>query len=481
MSPTKLLIEAIALALLLAPVVLAEPVASAAVAGSAVESSGIEGDVSAAEAEAPVAEAVPQPSEHEALDPQAETPPTDMAADLEAAPVTEGEMPPSGDPMLVETDGAWDSSSPHVPASLDPNGVADAPALEGAGESTAEATPSLGAIGYDSEGRRGRIHVVVARDTLWDISNAYLGTPWVWPSIWRDNSEIENPHLIHPGDHIWITPNEMRRVTPEEAAMLLANRPDEGSPAAAEDLAPQDAIAEPEPEMVAEPVDRGTYRVSSRESAGLITPDQLEASASIVERVPERVLMSQEDDVFIGLGEGEVEVGDQLTIFRTNVKVFDPDTGRLLGYHVDFLGWLEVRETFPETSRASIRMSTGEIEVADRVMPREPLPPEIAIQAGPRDVEGKISFFPNKRVLMGFNDFVYLNRGNLDGLEVGSPLEVYRPGRMANESTRQEKVEVPDLVIGEMLVVRVEAESSVALVTGTKTELELGDRFRGAN
>ena len=32
----------------------------------------------------------------------------------------------------------------------------------------------LGVVGYDSAGRRGRIHLVVVGDTLWDISYAYL-------------------------------------------------------------------------------------------------------------------------------------------------------------------------------------------------------------------------------------------------------------------------------------------------------------------
>jgi hypothetical protein len=271
----------------------------------------------------------------------------------------------------------------------------------------------------------------------------------------------------------------MRRVSPEEAAMLLANRPLKPAPAAMDEE--PEPMPEVVPELLAEPVDRGSYRVSAREMTGLITPTQLEASASIVDSVPERVLMSQEDSVYIGLGEADVEPGDQLTIFRTNEKVFDPDTGALLGYHVDILGWVEVVETYPETSLARIGMSTSEIEITDRLMPREPLPAEIPIQASPQEVEGKISFFPNKRVLMGFNDFVYLNRGALDGLEVGSPLVIYRPGRMAKETTRGDVVHVPDAVIAQLLVVRTEDQSAVALVTRSSVELKLGDRFRGAN
>ena len=95
---------------------------------------------------------------------------------------------------------------------------------DGAGRGEAPGTP-LGAVGWDSEGRQGRIHVVVPGDTLWDISNAYLGTPWVWPSIWNDNGDIENPHEIYPQDRIWITPTEMRKLTAEEAEAFLAGEP----------------------------------------------------------------------------------------------------------------------------------------------------------------------------------------------------------------------------------------------------------------
>jgi len=102
------------------------------------------------------------------------------------------------------------------------------------------------------------------------------------------------------------------------------------------------------------------------------------------------------------------------------------------------------------------------------------------VMASPKNVDGRISFFPSSRVLMGTADYVYLNRGELDGLQVGSPLEVYREGWEAPEPARDTRVDVPDHVIANLLVVRARQGSAVAWVQHTETELQLGDHFRGA-
>ncbi|HZI15707.1 MAG TPA: LysM domain-containing protein, partial [Myxococcus sp.] len=55
-----------------------------------------------------------------------------------------------------------------------------------------------GARGRDSA--PGEVHAVQDGDTLWDLSQRYLGSPWYWPKVWSYNPEIANPHWIYPGN-----------------------------------------------------------------------------------------------------------------------------------------------------------------------------------------------------------------------------------------------------------------------------------------
>jgi len=364
-------------------------------------------------------------------------------------------------PAFAENGAAAD---PAVPAKVvATQGDTAAPATPAAQPAPrAHHTVALGPEGTDERGRTGRVHTVARGDTLWDISETYLGTPWVWPSIWKENPRVANPNRIYPGNRIWIAPGEMRQLTEDEAASITSGRQ---PPASTEDVSVQPTRIQPVPNI---------------DQLGFVSATDLETSGALLESPEREKMLAAHRRAYVSLGEGQVEVGDRFTVVREKEKVRDPETNRVLGIHVDKLGWLEVTRVGPEASEAIIRASYDDILRGDRLIPFVDLPREVPVHAGAAGIEGQIAMNPDERFITGQNDVVYLNRGTDNGIEVGNPLEVFRPGALAKDTVTHLQHRLPDEIVANLLVISAQPESSVALVTHTNLELNRGDIFRGA-
>ena len=438
------------------------------------------GDGAAALAPTEVAPAAPAPI------PAA---PADDTSDADAATVAEVAVP------AARVESADPSEVAPVPS------AAPAPSVEPslpASASVARPVVRSGTPAVDAEGRRGVIHVVARGDTLWAISNAYLKTPWVWPSVWKDNGDIANPHLIHPGEHIWISSTEMRKVTPAEAAEMIEAQSElevasdvelgEELPAAIdeeeiafdEEAAPaaigdEDVIAVAPPPSVA--LSRA-LRIPGVDVWSYVSEDVLEGATSIVSSVSPRTLLSQTDTIVIGLGEGETKVGDQFDVFVNADPVRDPRTGRTLGYYVDVAGWVEVTRVEGDAAVAEIRQSTSEIMRGYRLVPREPMPEEFATKAAPTDLEARIVYAPKRRTQLGNLDYVFIDRGSVHGLEIGSEITVYESGNVVRDRARGVDVRTPDNHVADLVIVSVQPTSAAAFVLEARRELHIGDTIR---
>jgi hypothetical protein len=341
------------------------------------------------------------------------------------------------------------------------------------------------AVGISPDGKKGRIHTVTKGDTLWDITETYLGTPWAWPSIWKEN-DILNPHRIHPGEMIWITEGEMRKLTPEEAERFMRAAAEAGELPAAPDRAAVPGFAEPDthpdPFAALDSSDSTVERyveLKDLHRHGFVTvEEEMRGGGTIMGAHRPNYWSAQHQRTIVSMGEGQTQVGDMYTIYRVRRPLRHPDTGEMLGYLVEVLGKGEVGEVHPEASFLDIIASYAEIQPGDRVVRYVDDPENIREVFSDALVDGSIVAYEPYRLRGGRGDLVILDKGVEDGVAIGRRFSLYRAGREVRDPATLTPVLVPDDVIGEAFVVKSSARASLALVTNATTELLIGDRFR---
>lgn len=323
-------------------------------------------------------------------------------------------------------------------------------------------------------------HTVVAGDTLWDISQLFLKSPWRWPELWGMNREqIRNPHLIYPGQILHLVKVDGR------ARLQFGQRVGGGA---------GDTV-KLRPQMRISALDNSAIPSIPLHLIQAFLTDAVIFDTDALANAP-RIVATQEGHVLLGKGDlayarGDFRGATDFRIFRTSRVLRDPASNEILGYEAPYVGTADLirqgenrqlangkTEIVPATLQISL--AKQEVGVGDRLAPAPQRNLERYVPHAPdRPMTGQIAAIYGEAINAGQNQIVALNRGKRDGVERGHVFALWRDGDAAVDKTqdRPQAIKLPDERHGVLFVFEVYERVSYALIISVKEPVKPGDRF----
>ena len=320
-------------------------------------------------------------------------------------------------------------------------------------------------------------YVVEKGDTLWDISSMFLKEPWYWPEIWHVNPQVKNPHLIYPGDVLTLVYIDGQPRIQLTRGSTGTNR-----------LSPQVRSEEMESAITSIPFsDIKPFLAGGT----IMSKDELKSLPHIV-ALRDHLIAGAGHEVYVsGL---DAEVGaENYYVIRQDDELKDPETGKLLGYEVLFVGDAELRAS-GDPATLFLTDTDREVRRGDRIRKADlKLPMNYFPSAPQENFTGQIISVVDGVSRIGQYNMIILNRGAKHGLTEGSVLGVWQAGRTVNDdmgksgsragygstsgySSTGKKVTLPDTYAGNVMVIKAYEDISYALVMQAVSEMRVLDR-----
>jgi hypothetical protein len=318
--------------------------------------------------------------------------------------------------------------------------------------------------------RHPETYVVQPGDTLWDIASTFLRDPWYWPEIWQINPDVENPHLIFPGDVL-----SLAYLDDGRPVVSVTERGPVAGSGLVERLSPR-VRAEPLEDAI-QTIPYETLRAFLSRPA-ILEESELDTLPYIVAH-PEGLLGSAGHDVYVrGTDAGE---GAVFNFVHPGDALVDPDDGTIIGYQGLYVGQGRVRRT-GDPSTVFLTETSREALIGDYLVTEDNVPPTTFLPRAPVEaVDGRIISVLDGVSLIGQYQVIVLNRGARHGLQPGHVLSVYRTGATISDPVRGrsgEKVKLPDEPAGTTMVFRTFDRISYALVMEATNDIHVLDSVR---
>ena len=298
----------------------------------------------------------------------------------------------------------------------------------------------------------GLYYTIQKGDTLWDISEHFYDSPWVWPDLWQKNQRIPNPHWIYPGERIRLFRREKLEtmVQPETKA---------------------------EPEVAIQPPESSYYLYPAINSVGFIRKKPVSPSGTIFKVKEDKVIISQRDLVYVRpLENTTFKPGDRFTVFRTFEPLKDKDTKALIGVQHYILGVVEIAKVEPRFSTATVLHSFHHIKVNDLVMPHEPRSPKITLTKSKEGLKGKIIAAEEQQGMFA-DTVVFVDKGRKDGVQVGQSYSIYYQEKERIDPKTEEDIMLPPVNYGKIIILRTEETTATALITKAEKAVHPGAKI----
>ncbi len=311
-------------------------------------------------------------------------------------------------------------------------------------------------------------YTVVKGDTLWDISETFLKSPWLWPEIWHVNPQIANPHLIYPGDVISL-------VYVGGKARLVLER---GDGSRTVKLSPTARVEPLDTVIPAIPLDAiSAFLKRSR----VVDAEVLAQATYVIAGHEGRIITGGGDKLYArDYQDGGVTLYSSYGVYRPGDPYVDPDTGEVLGIEALEVGLGKIIEKEDEVSVMRLASSEQEIRLRDRLLPTEQVDvvPTFFPSSPKNEPDAKIISVLGGVGQVGQFDVVAINRGAREEIEVGNVMAIYHMSGAVKDRIRNDVVELPPERGGLLMVFRVFEKMSYGLVLKAQRPLAVMDELR---
>lgn len=352
--------------------------------------------------------------------------------------------------------------------SMDPAAASNQATTFAESRPVARPMPSRATMASDAPNQ----YVVKEGDTLWDIASTFLRDPWYWPEVWFINPQVENPHLIYPGDVLALVMIDgQQRITNVRGSTFR--------------LSPEARIT-----PLSQSVNSIPYEaVSSFLARGMVLEKgQAEELPYILATRGDHLIAAAGNDVYIR-GIDPVARGTRFSVVHVGEELVDPDDGKTVGFSGQFIGE-GVLSRGGDPATLALTDTNREALQGDRLVPETiDIPLNFFPKAPDFDVEGRIISVIDGVSLIGQYQVVVINRGARDGIGPGDVLSVFQTGQEVRDryaggflsKTRisgGEKVKLPDEEAGTVMIFKVYDRIGYGLVMEATSDIHVLDAVR---